>query len=93
MQALTRQMLMLLGYAKRYNIPVLITNQVYVDTGTNSYVGLGGTALEHISKAIVRLKKRGGMGERRACLVKHRSLPEGGAFNFEMAEDGIHTLP
>jgi len=89
MQALTRQMLMLLGYAKRYNIPVIITNQVYVDTRTNTYAGLGGTALEHLSKAIVRLKKRGGMGERRACLTKHRSLPEGGAFDFEMVEPGI----
>jgi DNA repair protein RadB len=93
MQALTRQMLMLLGYAKRYDIPILITNQVYVDTGTNSYTGLGGTALHHLSKAIVRLKKRAGMGERRACLAKHRSLPEGGAFDFEMAEHGIRTLP
>jgi DNA repair protein RadB len=89
MQALTRQMLMLLGYAKRYNIPVIITNQVYVDTRTNTHAGLGGTALEHLSKAIVRLQKRGGMGERRACLAKHRSLPEGGAFDFEMAGPGI----
>jgi len=92
MQALTRQMLMLLGYAKRYNIPVLITNQVYVDTRTNTYVGLGGTALAHLSKAIVQLKKRGGMGERTACLMKHRSLPEGGSFDFDMAEHGIHSL-
>jgi DNA repair protein RadB len=92
MQTLTRQMLMLLGYAKRYTVPVLITNQVYVDTGTNSYAGLGGTALEHISKAIIRLEKRAGMGERRACLVKHRSLPEGGTFNFEMSERGIKTV-
>jgi DNA repair protein RadB len=89
MQALTRQMLMLLGYAKRYNIPVLITNQVYVDTVTNKYSGLGGTALAHISKAIVRLEKRDGMGERRAHLIKHRSLPENAGFEFEMAEQGI----
>jgi DNA repair protein RadB len=93
MQALTRQMLILLGYAKRYNIPVLITNQVYVNTGTNTYAGLGGTALAHLSKAIVRLKKRGGMGERTACLAKHRSLQEGGSFDFSMAEHGIQRLP
>jgi len=92
MRALTRQMLMLLGYAKRYNIPVLITNQVYVDTATNRYLGLGGTALEHISKAIVRLEKRGGMGERRAHLAKHRSLPERASFDFEMAESGIRII-
>jgi DNA repair protein RadB len=93
MQALTRQMLMLLGYAKRYNIPVLVTNQVYVNTSRNTYVGLGGTALEHLSKAIIRLTKRAGMGERRACLAKHRSLAEGRSVDFEMAEAGIRCLP
>jgi DNA repair protein RadB len=91
MQALVRQVLMLLGYAKRYDIPVLITNQVYVDMAKNSHVGLGGTALEHISKAIVRLERRPGLGERRAVLLKHRSLPGGGAFDFSMAENGIST--
>lgn len=92
MQTLTRQILVLLGYAKRYNIPILITNQVYVDTTTNTYVGLGGTALEHISKAIVRLEKCESMGERRAFLVKHRSRPEGAMFNFEMAKNGINVV-
>lgn len=91
MQALVRQALMLLGYAKRYDIPVLITNQVYVDLARNAYIGLGGTALEHISKAIVRLERRAGLGERRAVLLKHRSLPAGGSCDFSMAEDGIST--
>jgi len=89
MQALVRQALMLLGFAKRYDIPVLITNQVYVDTAKNVYTGLGGTALEHISKAIVRLERRPGLGERRAVLLKHRSLPAGGSFDFSMTGDGI----
>jgi len=91
MQALTRQMLMLLGFARRYDIPVLITNQVYRDIAKNMYFGLGGTALEHISKAIVMLERRQGLGERRATLLKHRSLPRGGFFDFTMTEDGIGT--
>jgi len=91
MQALTRQMLMLLGFARRYDIPVLITNQVYRDPAKNMFFGLGGTALEHISKAIVMLQRRQGLGERRATLLKHRSLPPGGFFDFTMAEDGIET--
>lgn len=91
MQALTRQMLMLLGYARRYDIPVLITNQVYMDTVKNTYAGLGGTTLEHISKAIIRLERRPGLGERRAILLKHRSLPGGGSFDFSMAGNGITT--
>ena len=45
MQALTRQMIHLLGYAKRYDIPVIITNQVYMDTVKNTYSVLGGLRL------------------------------------------------
>jgi DNA repair protein RadB len=89
MQALTRQMLHLLGYAKRYEIPVIITNQVYMDTVKNTFYGLGGTALEHLSKAIVRLEKTETPGVRRARLVKHRSRPEGASFEYEITGDGI----
>jgi DNA repair protein RadB len=90
-QMLTRQMIQLLGYSKRYEIPVIITNQVYMDTIKNTYLGLGGTALEHISKVIVRLEKTARPGFRRARLVKHRSQPEGASFEFEIVEDGIRA--
>jgi DNA repair protein RadB len=88
-QMLTRQMIQLLGYSKRYDLPVIITNQVYMDTIKNTYLGLGGTALEHISKVIVRLEKTVIPGFRRARLVKHRSQPEGAFFDFEIIGDGI----
>lgn len=91
MQMLTRQMLQLLGYAKRYELAVIITNQVYVDTSRNTYAGLGGTSLEHISKAIVRIDRLEAPGWRRATLVKHRSRPEGASFDFEIVQDGIRT--
>jgi DNA repair protein RadB len=88
-QMLTRQMIQLLGYSKRYELPVIITNQVYMDTIKNTYLGLGGTALEHISKVIIRLEKTDNPGFRRARLVKHRSQPEGAFFDFEITGDGI----
>ncbi len=91
MQALTRQMIHLLGYAKRYGIPVIITNQVYMDTVKNVYSGLGGTALEHLSKVIVRLEKTESPGIRRARLVKHRSRPEGAFFDYEIVGEGIRV--
>jgi DNA repair protein RadB len=91
MQMLTRQVIHLLGYAKRYELPVIVTNQVYMDTTKNTYFGLGGTALEHISKAIVRLERLDMPGLRRATLVKHRSRPEGESFDFEIVQDGIRT--
>jgi DNA repair protein RadB len=82
-------MIHLLGYCKRYEIPVIITNQVYMDTLKNTFYGLGGVALEHLSKVIVRLEKTETAGVRRARLVKHRSRPEGAAFCFEIAEEGV----
>jgi DNA repair protein RadB len=87
MQHLSRQMVMLLGLAKRYEIPVLITNQVYMDVQKNVFVGLGGTALAHISKAIVRIDIVN--GHRRATLEKHRSLAPGRSFEFDIVEKGI----
>jgi DNA repair protein RadB len=91
MQALTRQMIHLLGYTKRYEMPVIITNQVYMDPVKNTFYGLGGTALEHLSKAIVRLEKTDMPGVRKARLVKHRSRPEGATFEYEIVEDGIRA--
>lgn len=91
MQMLTRQIVHLLGYAKRYDIPAVITNQVYMDPQKNTYFGLGGTPLEHISKAIVRLERLDLPGQRRATLVKHRSRPEGAAFEFRITEEGIRA--
>jgi DNA repair protein RadB len=84
---LAHQTLMLLGYARRYGIPVLVTNQVYMDTDREVLKGLGGTALKHLSKAIIKVEKIN--SARRATLEKHRSLPEGGSFDFEIVERGI----
>jgi DNA repair protein RadB len=86
---LARQMIYLLGLAKRYNIPVLVTNQVYMDVIRNVATGLGGTTMAHISKAIVRLE--GSEGIRKAILEKHRSRPQGGSFSFEMTGDGVRA--
>jgi len=86
---LARQVLHLLGLAKKYNVPVLVTNQVYMDVTRNVLMGLGGSTLAHLSKAIVRLE--GSEGIRTAILEKHRSLPAGGSFSFEMSADGIRV--
>jgi DNA repair protein RadB len=86
---LARQMIHLLGLAKRYNIPILVTNQVYMDVNRNVARGLGGTTMAHISKAIVRLE--GSEGIRKAILEKHRSRPAGGSFSFEMTGDGVRA--
>ncbi|MDN7026133.1 DNA repair and recombination protein RadB [Methanoculleus sp. FWC-SCC1] len=84
---LSHYMVKLLGLAKKYDVPVLITNQIYMDIDRSRVMGLGGTALAHISKAIVRLEKTDSV--RRAVLQKHRWRPEGLSFEFVLTEDGI----
>ncbi len=91
MQKLTRQIVLLLGFAKRYRIPVVVTNQVYMDMAKNVYSGLGGTALEHISKTIIRFNREQGT-VRRATLIKHRSLPAGNFFYFVITGPGIQNV-
>jgi len=90
LRKLSHHMIKLLGLAKKYDIPVLITNQIYMDVERDRVAGLGGTALEHLSKAIIRLEKKDGV--RRAMLRKHRSRPEGISFDFVITEDGIRTV-
>jgi DNA repair protein RadB len=87
---LGHQLLRLLGYAKRFDIPVIVTNQVYMDIERGALKGLGGTTLQHISKAIVRIDKRD--GSRRAVLEKHRSMPENISFDFAIVKEGIKRL-
>jgi DNA repair protein RadB len=83
-------MIKLIGLAKKYDIPVLITNQIYMDVERDRVAGLGGTALEHLSKAIIRLEKKDSV--RRAMLRKHRSRPEGLSFDFVITQDGIRAV-
>jgi DNA repair protein RadB len=84
---LSHQMMVLLALSKRFDIPALITNQVFMDVDRHRLNGLGGTALAHISKAIVRVEKREGF--RRAMVAKHRSRPEGEFWDFVITRDGI----
>jgi DNA repair protein RadB len=90
LRKLSHHMIKLLGLAKKYDIPVLITNQIYMDVERDRVAGLGGTALEHLSKAIIRLEKKDGV--RRAMLRKHRSRPEGLSFDFVITQDGIRRI-
>jgi DNA repair protein RadB len=87
-RTLTVQLSELQEIARRYRIPVVITNQVYMDIENNSLRPIGGTGLEHICKAIIFLEKKG-EGLRRARLMKHRSSPEGIAADFRLTARGV----
>ena len=87
-KSLTSQSLKLLEIAKKRSIPVLITSQVYTDVEKNTFEPLGGHSLMHNAKTIIKLEKMG-MGRRRAVIIKHRHLAEGGSAEFRLVESGV----
>ena len=78
----------LLRCARTRKIPVVLTNQVFTDIDRDSYEPLGGHAVSHSAKAIVRLEKIG-PNRRRATVEKHRSIGEGASAEFRITADGI----
>lgn len=85
---LSNQIGFLHSLARKRDMVVLITNQVYTDINTNTLKPIGGSSLEHISKTIIQLEKAGS-GSRRAKIWKHRSRPEGATCEFTITSDGI----
>jgi DNA repair protein RadB len=85
---LIRQTEILLGVARKYEVPVLISSQVYSNIQTGTIEFLGGHAVQHNAKTIIRLDKRNN-GVRTAVIIKHRSLPEGRTANYRITATGI----
>ena len=88
MRELASQMTALLGIARKHNVAVVITNQIYTDIENEVLRASGGRWLEHISKAIVELK-RVGTGKREAILRKHRSRAEDERVEFSITAKGV----
>jgi DNA repair protein RadB len=88
---LTRQLHDLHALARRRDIPVVMTNQVYTDVESEELVPLGGQLLRHLAKAVVRLGKGASPGVRRAEVRKHRSIPEGRSARFHIAPEGLEA--
>jgi len=92
---IAKQMRNLAEISRKQEIPILITNQVYmgflseedwkkgVERETNL---VGGDLFKYWSKCIIELKND--KGKKRAILLKHRSLPLK-EINFEIREKGI----
>ena len=89
-RALSRQMATLMALARRYNLPVIITNQVYSAMNGEGVEPIGGDVLKYWSKAILEIIRRGKVRE--AVLRRHRSLPEGMKARFVVTEQGIEDV-
>jgi DNA repair and recombination protein RadB len=87
---LARETDMLTRLSRKRDIPILLTSQVYADIGSGTVELLGGHAMRHNAKTIIRLDKRNN-GRRAAVIVKHRSLPEGKIATYRIVESGIES--
>ncbi len=89
-RSLTKQLVLLQIEARKKNIPVIITSQVY--SAGDDIKPFAGRSMDHIAKTIIKLEKIGnknGKEERKATIIKHRSIPEGKSINFFITQDGI----
>ncbi|MEM4270998.1 MAG: DNA repair and recombination protein RadB [Candidatus Pacearchaeota archaeon] len=81
---LVRQMRVLAEIARKRNIPVIVTNQVY--NWDESQRMVAGDILKYWGKCLIELRNE--KGRRFALLKKHRSLGEK-ELEFEIRNDGI----
>ena len=88
--SLGRQLTALMAAARRRDIPILITSQVYTKIDTGEYTPLGGHMMSHNAKDILRLEKVAPQW-RLATIVKHRHLEEGAGVKFRLTDRGLES--
>lgn len=85
------QLATLTEIARKKQIPVLVTNQVYSDVEREGAVKIvGGDILKYQSKCLIELQHDG--EARLAILRKHRSLPADKAVRFRIVDAGIEEI-
>ncbi|MEE0902676.1 MAG: DNA repair and recombination protein RadB [Methanobrevibacter sp.] len=89
---LGKQMGILSKIARKYDVAVVLTNQIYSafdDEGNNDIRAVGGTILQYWSKVILQLERGDELNKRVATLRRHRSIPEGKQAIFAITSRGI----
>ena len=88
LRTLARQMISLLSLARRFDLAVIVTNQVYTDPETSQIRPLGGNILPHWNGTVLRLDRFRG-GNRKITIEKHRSRPAGESTRFVIKENNL----
>lgn len=88
LRRVARQVTHLLSLARKHDLAVVLTNQVYSDPDSDMTRALGGHTLEHWTGTVLRLDRFRG-GNRRATLEKHRSKPAGESVTFKITDGGM----
>lgn len=90
LRAVARQITHLLSLARKHDLAVAFTNQVYSDPDSDRTRALGGNTLDHWSAVVLRLDRFRG-GNRRATLEKHHARETGGTAQFRITGTGIEA--
>jgi DNA repair protein RadB len=88
LRAVARQITHLLSLARKHDIAVAFTNQVFTDPDSESTRALGGHTLDHWSAVILRLDRFRG-GNRRTTLEKHHAREAGETGQFRITGSGL----
>jgi DNA repair protein RadB len=89
--AFVAQLRSLLEIARKKDIPVVITSQVYADMEEKDEVKVvGGMMIKNMCKCLIELKISG--KNRIAIIKKHRSIEEGKSIMFRIIETGIEEV-
>jgi DNA repair protein RadB len=91
LRTVARQVTHLLSLARKHDLAVVITNQVFTDPDSDRARPLGGHTLTHWSGAVLRIERFRG-GNRRATLEKHQSKPAGDSARFRIVGDGLESV-
>ncbi|RUM34900.1 MAG: DNA repair and recombination protein RadB [Archaeoglobus sp.] len=86
---LTKQLTFLLGLARKYDLAVVITNQMFTDVSTGIDRPIGGPSIGHLSKVVLELSMAEN-GMRKARLIKHRWKAEGEECFYRITDSGIN---
>lgn len=84
---LSRQLAKLLELARKLNLAVIVTNQVYTLRENGEVKPIGGNILKHWSKVILELRRKDSVRE--AVLRRHRTLPEDISARFIITDEGV----
>jgi len=88
---LSLQILALNEIARKYNIPILLTSQVYSSFDTGKIKIVGGDILLYSSKCLLELTPLHG-GKRKLTLRKHRSIAEEKEVLFQIIDKGVKLV-
>jgi len=88
LRAVARQITHLLSLARKHDLAVAFTNQVFTDPDSEQTRALGGHTLDHWSAVILRLDRFRG-GNRRVTLEKHHARQAGETGQFRITASGL----